>query len=137
MKYELMYIIPTILYTGAIFILSVINIPWVIKPFRGTDKVIHFVLYAIMAFLWVRIFISGARSRIQVKPGRMFFKAIAITFFCGLLIEFVQGIIPSRDASFLDAMANGAGGGAGAFLSYLLHRYIGVKEAGRILQPKT
>jgi len=136
MKYELMYIILTILYTGAIFILSVINIPWAINPFRGADKVIHFVLYAIMAFLWVRVFISGARSRIQGKPGRIFLKSIVITFFCGLFIEFVQSIIPSRDASFLNAMANGAGGGAGAFLSYILHRYIGVKEVGRILQPK-
>jgi len=131
----LMNIILAILYTGAIFILSVINIPWNIAPFRGADKVIHFVLYAIMAFLWVRVFLNGAPRRIQSKPERIFLKAIAITFFCGLFIEFVQGMIPSRDASFLDAMANGAGGGAGAFLSYLLHRYIGVKEAGRILQP--
>jgi len=131
-----MIIILTILYTGAIFILSVINIPWDITPFRGADKVIHFVLYAIMAFLWVKVFLGRSHERIQNKPGRIILKAIAITFFCGLFIEVVQSMIPSRDASFLDAMANGAGGSAGAFLAYLLHRYIGVKEAGRILQPK-
>ncbi len=120
-----MNIILALLYMGFIFILSVINVSDGVDPFRGFDKVVHFFIYAIMGLLWVRVFVKGRHLR---KSGRMVIKVLAITFLYGLFIELVQGMIPERDASVLDALANGLGGVAGVSLYCFFHRYCAVRS---------
>jgi len=109
------------LYMGFIFIISVIKTPDGVDPFTGFDKVVHFVMYAIMGILWARIFLGRRHSK---ELSRVFTKIILITFLYGLFVEFVQLFTPSREASFFDAIANGAGGAAGASVYYCVHRYM-------------
>jgi len=119
-----MNIILTFIYMGIVFILSVIKVPGGADPFPGFDKVVHFSIYGLMGILWARVFFSARSSRLRVTPRRVIIKVLAVTFFYGLFIEFVQGFLPARDASFFDALANGAGGGIGASVYCLLKRYI-------------
>lgn len=116
-----MKLIQTFLYMGFILIISVISIPGDADPFTGFDKVVHFVIYAIMGILWARVFLSRRHGK---ESGSVFIKVLLITFFYGLFIEFVQGFLPAREASLFDALANGLGGAAGVSVYYLVYRYV-------------
>jgi len=119
-----MNLILTFIYMGFVFIISVIKVPGGADPFSGFDKVVHFTIYGLMGLLWARVFFSGRSSRLRVTPLKVILKTIAVTFFFGLFIEFVQGFLPARDASFFDALANGAGGALGVVLYCLLNKHI-------------
>jgi len=120
-----MNILLALLYMVVIFILSVINVSDGMDPFRGFDKVVHFFIYAIMGLLWVRVFVKGRRIK---NSWRIIFQVLAITFLYGTFIELVQGMIPNRDASLLDALANGLGGVAGVSLYCFFHKYCKISE---------
>ncbi len=119
-----MNLILTFIYMGFVFIVSVIKVSGGADPFPGFDKVAHFTIYGLMGILWARVFFSERSSRLMMTPRRVIIKTLAVTFFYGLFIEFVQGFLPARDASFFDALANGAGGVVGASVYCLLKRYI-------------
>ena len=86
--------------------------------FPHDDKVIHFVIYALLAIL-------TARYLTAEKPFWSFtkIKIIAILFAClfGLSDEIHQAFVPARYASISDVLANCAGSIAGCFfyLSFL------------------
>jgi len=112
----LMNLILTFIYMGIVFILSVIKVHVGVAHVIGVDKVIHFCIYGLMGALWVRVFLSKRGRGFGYRERRIIFKAVVISFLYGLLIEFVQGFLPAREASFFDALANGAGAFAGASL---------------------
>ena len=73
------------------------------------DKIAHFFIYAVMGVL--AYFITGSfKTRVY-----LFFAIIAL----GVLLEFLQIVIPERDFSYLDIVANAAGTMFGFGLSWM------------------
>ena len=77
-----------------------------------SDKINHFLAYAILSLNFG--FIS---SKI-----RSYFIGIPILIAYGILIEFFQGLVPGRDPSFYDALANSVGVFLGFFIFSLFSR---------------
>ena len=77
-----------------------------------SDKLNHFLAYAILSLNFG--FIS---SKI-----RSYFIGIPFLIAYGLLIEFFQGLVPGRDPSFYDALANSVGVFSGFFIFRLFSR---------------
>jgi VanZ family protein len=77
-----------------------------------SDKLNHFLAYAILSLNFG--FIS--------TKIRSYFIGIPILIAYGILIEFFQGLVPGRDPSFYDALANSAGVFSGFFIFHLFSR---------------
>jgi len=125
-----MNLLLTALYMGFILVVSLMNTPDVSDPFTGFDKVVHFSLYGVLGVLLARALFRGRRPGALKAHRGLITKAVAITFFYGLFLEFLQGLTPYRDASLFDALANGMGGVAGVFLYCLFQRYCKPSEGG-------
>ena len=80
-----------------------------IIPTRGlqtgypTDKVIHFVIYGITAVMFLRIL------RLKTSLTKSVFLSIILASLFGFVIELIQSVIPWRECSFSDVMANVSG----------------------------
>jgi glycopeptide antibiotics resistance protein len=74
------------------------------------DKLIHAVLFAVMAWLLHSAFVAAASARPALK-------AFAISALYGLLLDLLQGFIPERATELLDILANVLGAAAGAWLA--------------------
>ncbi|MCF6247579.1 MAG: VanZ family protein [Desulfobacula sp.] len=112
-KRVIFYRLPVVALCIAIFWQS--SFPGMLKQplFLHDDKVIHFLAYALLAFL-------TARSLVAEKPDISLFKirmiAIIFTSFYGLSDEIHQAFVPSRDASIGDFLADSLGSLLGTYL---------------------
>ncbi len=98
-----------ILYVSTRDMGSIPSIPYI-------DKVVHFVMYAILAILcaWsLRAYLHYSWKRVL---GTSFF----LTMLYGFLTEFLQMFIPTRDAQLFDLVANAAGALAGVWIAYVV-----------------
>jgi len=77
-----------------------------------SDKINHFLAYAILSLNFG--FIS--------TKIRSYFIGIPLLIAYGILIDFFQGLVPGRDPSFYDALANSAGVFSGFFIFCLFSR---------------
>jgi len=94
-------------YMGTVFALSHTSRPPVPEFLQGlSDKVLHAVEYAPLAFLWGRV--CGG------SPGRRALLGWAAAGLFGLTDEFHQAFVPGRESSLLDWAADLAGAAAGA-----------------------
>ena len=92
---------------------------------RGTDKVLHFVAYAVLTVLLFRCWrTTAATSRLAIAIGRA--SIIAIGY--GLFLELYQLRVPGRDFQWSDILANCAGVVIAALL--LLYFYRNRSSAG-------
>ncbi len=103
------YHLPPAVYMAVILYLSLRPPPIGPPLFLHADKLIHFAAYAVMAALWMRTF---ARAE---ATGRAIAASILISFVFGAFVEVMQSYAPPREASLLDAAANGLGAIAGAY----------------------
>ena len=86
---------------------------------RGTDKVLHFVAYAVLTMLLFRSRrTTAARSRLAIAIGRA--SIIAIGY--GLSLELYQLHVPGRDFQWSDILANCAGVVIAALLLLYFYR---------------
>ncbi|MBI5969815.1 MAG: VanZ family protein [Deltaproteobacteria bacterium] len=101
--------IPPAAYMAGILYLSLRSEP--IEPvlFPHADKLNHLAAYAVMSALWMRTLI------VRTTAGRALAASMAISFVFGALVEALQSYAPPRDASVLDAVANGIGAVIGAY----------------------
>jgi len=86
---------------------------------HGSDKVVHFLVYGLLGFLWVRALLP---TGVQVGGGggpvrRAALLAALLAAGWGVLDEIHQSFVPGRDASPADAVADTLGGAAGAVLA--------------------
>ncbi len=77
-----------------------------------SDKINHFLAYTILSLNF---------GFISFKI-RSYFIGIPFLIAYGILIEFFQGLVPGRDPSFYDALANSAGAFSGFFIFHLFSR---------------
>lgn len=110
----LFYWLLTIGYMGAIFYISSrsnIHIPQVSKNF---DKVLHACAYAVLAYLFYKSIKSSGVSK------HVFLMAFFFAVGYGIIDELHQSMVPGRDASAGDVLADALG----AFMGSLAASYI-------------
>ena len=103
----LRYWLPVIIYAAAIFIASSISEPLKgVELFPYSDKLLHFLEYAIFGFLMIRALSSS-------KPGKslLFLRvaAVVIVVLYGFTDEVHQYFVPQRDMDILDLLSDGLG----------------------------
>lgn len=89
--------------------------PGIIKPVSDTFK--HFLEYLLFGFLLLISFKSTGKTR-----KNAFLLAVVAASFYGITDEVHQLFVAGRTASFLDVIADSAGGIFGAFTSFFCHK---------------
>ncbi|MFH2092936.1 MAG: VanZ family protein [Pseudomonadota bacterium] len=112
-KNLIVYRLPVIALCVAIFWQSSYSMSFVKPLFPHDDKVIHFILYAVLAMLTVR---DLAHEKPAWSPGKTALIAIAFSMAYGLSDEIHQAFVPSRCASGLDFLADSFGSLAGTLV---------------------
>ncbi len=94
----------SLIYMALIFYLSSYPLEMRLFPFHFRDKLIHAVMYGVLASL-VYLTLEGMNV-----PGRYVLTlAFTISFLYGVSNEIYQHFIPWRRAEILDVVANGVG----------------------------
>ena len=131
----LLYWIWPVAYMVLIFILSSspltgkIPLIWIYQ-----DKVIHFVEYGILAFLLARALTGPDATPKPWRPGA----ALLLTVIFGVSDEIHQSMVPGRDASFTDLLANTVGAMAGVLLwTVLVHCWATMRQKNAIIPKAT
>lgn len=84
--------------------------------FNFQDKVIHFVCFGLLSFLWCGV---GIDSKIVPKPKkRILINYLIFGIIAGIILEFLQRYIPFRSFDYMDMIVNEIGGLAG-LIAYL------------------
>jgi VanZ family protein len=99
--------LPFIIWAALVFVVSSIprlSVPDLGMP-RWSDKVAHFIEYAVLAFLFYRGE-GGQRWRMGIPAWLL---VIVATLAIASLDEYHQRFIPGRDSSIMDWTADGAG----------------------------
>jgi len=107
----IIYWVVTLCYMGVIFYLSTIKLPASLSLPGNSDKLIHFCIYTILAFL---SYISFRKS--GVNRYLLLLSFIFVTLY-GIINEVYQSHVPGRDASIGDIIANSFGALFGSYLA--------------------
>jgi VanZ family protein len=102
---------PPALWAAALLIATSVPVPHVGAP-SGSDKVVHVLLYAVLAYLVARAY---APPRWSVE--RVLLVVVGVSLF-GFLDEWHQRFIPGRAQDHMDWLADSIGGVLG-FLGFL------------------
>ena len=104
------YVYATLLYCGALFVLSSQSnppqAPWGLLELPGFDKAIHAVLYAGLAGL---VSLGIRRSGTQASAGMQFWVPLIFATLYGLSDEIHQLFVPLRVFDLLDLLADATG----------------------------
>ena len=101
----------TIGYMILVFYFSSQNFPFILNLPPDSDKAIHFLIYAILAFLFYRSFKkSGVRKYILIL-------SFVFATIYGISDEFHQSYVPGRVASIGDIFADSFGALVGTYLA--------------------
>jgi VanZ family protein len=107
------YWLPLIAYCLLIYIQSDHPSPESVPSFRFSDKLLHFVAYAVMGVLFYRAYQTlPFKNNIQLV---MLLSMISASLY-GISDEIHQSFVPSRDAQLLDAIADTLGAICGVCL---------------------
>ena len=98
-------------YALLLLALSVIDVPDEVPSVVGLDKVFHFCASGGLGWLIVKSVKNGSTLVVTVAV------AFVLSFSYGAAIEFWQQFV-GRDASVADAVANGLGALAGAYVAW-------------------
>ncbi len=86
------------------------------------DKLVHFGLFALLAFFGVMGFYKHRQPAIAFKKQALWTSILAIVYGC--LIEFIQGFVPGRSGEVLDILANAAGAIAGPIAFLVIKKFL-------------
>jgi len=112
---KILFWILLIVYSTVIFIFSSRPEVGVEQLFYGQDKVIHFLIYGIHAFLCL----AALSDKILLLKLFQYFLALAFSVSYGIFNEIYQYFIPEREFSFGDILANSLG-----IITFLILAYI-------------
>ncbi len=102
------YWLPVISYAAFIFIFSSISEPPQVGPvFPHSDKLLHFIEYALFGFLMLRALSYSYKDKKSAIYLR--FLAVSIVIFYGITDEIHQYFVPSRDMDILDLVTDSIG----------------------------
>lgn len=106
MKKNVFRRLAVLLYCSLIFFLSSQKIPENLTVIEGADKVVHFFEYGFLAFLLYRMSIEETGKWLREHP---FLSSWIFTVFYGIIDEFHQSFVPTRNMSIGDLLADGLG----------------------------
>ena len=86
----------------------------------GFDKLVHFSLFAILAFLWCRVAIGKGFKKLNIK--KIITNYLVFCFLFAILVEYLQRHIPGRSFDYADMTANIIGIAIGTISFIILHR---------------
>ncbi len=86
------------------------------------DKIVHFGLFAILAFFAVMGFSVQKAGQVSFIKIAIWTSVAAIVYGC--LIEYIQGFVPGRSGELLDILANSAGAMAGPIAFSIVKKYL-------------
>ena len=110
LKYLAFYWLPGFAYCLALFIQSSYPGPASLPNLPHTDKLLHFVAYAVLGVLFQRAFLTTRFRKSEVKTALLSIFAAALY---GLSDEIHQSFVPSRSPEIMDAVADSFGALAG------------------------
>jgi VanZ family protein len=113
-RYLAVYWLPVIIYCLLIFIQSSLPSPEELSKYPHTDKLFHFIEYAVLGALFLRAFRT---LPFKGKKRSLLLLSIATSILYGLSDELHQYFIPYRDASLMDIAADSAGSICGVVFS--------------------
>jgi len=102
------------------------------------DKLLHFICFCIATAVFYFIFdVEEDSRRIWFwRHAGLIFTAIVCFFFGGIVSEFVQSMLPSKEFQFGDIVANLLGSAIGLYVAYYLERYYRYRrEISRLYRP--
>jgi len=80
------------------------NVPDIPK-FYGSDKLIHFGMFAGMAFLWSRVIRKKADKKGEEKT-KLFTNYLVLWILIAILTEYLQTLVPGRSFDYFDIVTN-------------------------------
>ena len=105
-----------------LFLVAATSIPASKLPdIEDADKYEHFVAYTILTILVSAALLVQNKSR-YLKNSAFFLSVLFVSFY-GLLDELHQMIIPGRNCSFLDWIADFSGALTGSLICFIIYRY--------------
>ncbi len=110
---------PVFLFALFIFIMSSISSPEGRDPFPHFDKVAHFLVYGVFAWL---IFRGLARTTGNRNFLLLAILTVILTVAYGISDEFHQSFVPMRDSDVRDIVADGIGAMAAVTILYIRRR---------------
>ena len=128
LKNFIYYWLPVILYCIAIYIQSDFPSSEHIPTFEFSDKVLHFLAYAVMGVLFYRAYQT---LRFKENLRLLILLSIVSASLYGISDEIHQYFVPYRDASIFDVIANILGAICGVYLYNLLVSYRGQRTDDR------
>lgn len=126
-QFLLVYVTPFLLYCLLIFWLSAQSDPGRLSSFEVPDKIAHLLEYSGFGFLLMRMLVflkpkqDVVRQLIWVLSGALLY---------GLSDEVHQYFVPGREFSWMDLLADGAGGYLGARLWMVLSEKLFFRKKG-------
>ena len=128
LKNFLFYWLPVIVYCVAIYIQS--DFPSIehIPSFEFSDKVLHFFAYAVLGVLFYRAY---GTLRVKSDPRMLILISMVSAFLYGVSDEIHQYLVPFRDASIWDVVANTLGAVCGVYLYHMWADYRGQRTEDR------
>ena len=109
---------PVILLKVLIFSLSSLSDPG-LPPVTGSDKMAHFLVYALLAALWGRALSAGSPAKVT---HRRVLVAVLASAVYGGLDELHQRYVPGRFADWNDLLADATGAVAGGLFVLFVAR---------------
>lgn len=88
------------------------------------DKIVHFLEYFILAFLTFFALVRGTRRDRRWQ----FHTTIGVVIAYGIALELLQILVPERDMSMFDIMANIAGAIVGAYLAQAVMEPVALRK---------
>ena len=122
LKRFILYWLPVIVYCVAIYIQS--DFPSIehIPSFEFSDKVLHFFAYAVLGVLFYRAY---GTLRVKSDPRMLILISMVSASLYGVSDEVHQYLVPFRDASIWDVVANTLGAICGV---YLFHKLVTFRD---------
>ena len=106
---------PALLWTGLIFYLLSMDTSGAAElsllKIYGIDKLIHFALFGILAYLWVTYLLSPETKH----PNQTIWMIIILSSTYGMGMEYYQQYFTNRSFSYWDGLADAIGSVAGAW----------------------
>lgn len=109
------YWLPVFAWCALIFVQSAFPPPEQIPRWPHFDKLLHLCAYGLLGILVCRAL--NTIGPLKAKQGRLFLWAVALTTLYGLSDEWHQSMVPGRNASSADLVADFIGALAGSALT--------------------